>query len=551
MNSDETSFSQERLDEQIEHPSAQLAPADQRLVQDLHRTYQAYKRQNAQSLQRAWARVEQERQKQGVRNDNASLLTPSLLRERKTIMYGRSAVKRSSHSSIQRALGLFAAVIVVAMLIGSALILFKTLSQQNAHSGDIAVGNPSATSVPVVNSAGIYITYPIDDTHTVLSKVDSKTHQVLWTYKNGLSLGTPVISGNTVYLGISDGQAYQSHLIALNAETGKELWNISFKSLAMRDERGDGPYDMGVITVPAVSDGQVFVLNRSGTVFAFDAKTGKANWNYQSGASALVKQYYIDPLSGKRKFSGATIYDGGSPVVSNGVLYGALHNTYFALNAKTGKRIWSINLSDEQQIFTDLQLVDGVIYMASYKASEHHAMALQSYVYAFRSKDGSQIWRYDTKSWVTVAPTVSDGQIYFIERVPNFNNGNGSSTLRVLNTQGREVWHKDYNDDGIDPPVVGDGYVSVSEKTYDHTNGKMLTHTLHVYAAKDGKVREKDVDVDPIAIQQGLLYVQQDRSILAYDVNSLKVQWQAQYGVDLVDRTGNHMGRLFWVVIVP
>jgi len=547
---DDTSFIPEQLDEQIEHPADWLATNDQQLVQDLRNAHQTYERANAQSLHQVWSRLEQAKQQPRiyvVKNAHDSSLKKKPATQHKLSSSG------SSQEGIKRTLSLIAAVIVVAALTGSALLLFSTISRNHTAHNNTVIGDPQATSTPVINSSGIYITYPVDWSHTALSKLDAQTHKPLWVYKDGpVEIEAPVIYGDVIYLNAMDGQTNQAHLMALDANTGKPIWNTTLKPISVRDKNGDGPMDMGVLTAPVVSDGQVYVMNRSGTVFSFEAKTGKANWTYETGASALVKQYYTD-ANGKKQLAGSTIYDGGTPVVSNGILYGALHNTYFAINAKTGKLVWSSNLAQEDQIFNSVQVVDGTIYTSSYIASGHHAgMSLQSYVYAFKAKDGSQIWKYSTQKWVTNAPTVSDGQVYFTERIPDMTDAsNGQSTLHALNLQGHESWHKDYNVDIAGSPTVGEGYVSVNINTYDHTNGHILTHTLYVYDAAGNKVWKKDVDASPITILDGMLYIESGRQIITYNIKSQQVQWSGQYGVDLIDKTGNHSGSLLQVIVVP
>lgn len=549
---DNTSFTIENLDEQIDHPAEWLSPDDQRLTQDLGRSYQAYEHANAQSLQHVWKRLEQETQKQYMQDTATTQNAPISLLKRKQAMGDRSSLASSSHGNFKRTLSLLAAVIVVALLVGSTAILFNAVGKKGTIHSNTTANNPQPTSTPVVNSSGIYITYPVDSSHTVLSKLDAQTHKPLWVYKTGPSdVGTPVVYGNMVYLNAMDEQSDQAHLIALNAEAGKEIWNVPFKAITMKDENGSGPFDMGVLTTPAVSDGQVFVMNRAGTVFSFAATTGKENWTYNIGTSALYKQYYTD-ANGQKRLAGSTIYDGGSPIISNGVLYGALQSTYFAVNVKTGKQIWSLHATEPDQLFTSLQIADGVIYTASYIASGHNsAMSLQSYVYAFNAKDGSQIWKYSTKKWVTDAPIFDNGYVYFIESAPDLTfSGDGQSTLQALNSQGKEIWHKDYNANIAGSLTVGEGYISVNANTYDHTNGQILTHTLYVYDAISSKGWEKDVDANPIAIQNGMLYTQVGLQILVYDIKSQKELWHGQYGVDFIDNTGNHSGRLYLVVVV-
>ncbi|GHO91735.1 hypothetical protein KSF_017830 [Reticulibacter mediterranei] len=550
MKRDDTSFIPERLDEQIEHPAEWLATSDQQLVEDLRNAHQAYERANTQSLRHVWDRLEQAKQQPRM---YAVKTASNVSLRRKQAMQQELPSSASSQEGFKRTLSLIAAVIVVTLLAGSALLLFSTVSRNRTAHNNTVTGEPQATGTPVVNSSGIYITYPTDWSHIVLSKLDTQTHKPLWVYKDGPSeIGTPIIYGDVIYLDAMDEQTNQAHLIALNAQTGKEIWNIVLKPVSAEGDNGSSPSNMGVLTAPVVSDGQVYVMNRAGTVFSFEATTGKANWTYETGASALVKQYYTD-TSGKKQLAGSTIYDGSTPVVTNGILYGALHNTYFAINAKAGKPIWSLNLAEQDQIFNGVQVIDGTIYTASYIASGHNtSMSLQSHVYAFRAKDGSQIWKYSTQKWVTDAPSISDGHVYFIERIPDMTDtSNGQSTLHALNLQGHENWHKDYNVDIAGSPTVGDGYVSVNMNTYDRTNGHILTHTLYVYDATGNKAWEKNVDASPITVLDGILYTQVGRQIIAFDIKSQKVQWSGQYGVDLVDKMGNHSGRVYLVIVVP
>lgn len=528
MNSDDMSFSPEQLDQQIEQPVEHLAPDDQRLVQDLHRAYQSYEQTNTQSLQHVWERLERERRKQPA--SGTVRIASITLSQGKQDMKNTLPSDKTPQSGIRRTLSLLAAALVIAVLVGSAAFVFNMAGKKNNHNSTSAV-KLQATSTPVVNSSGIYITYAYDKSHEAVSKLDPLTHKALWVYQSGdPDTETPTIYGNTVYL---NPLADQARLIALDADTGKVRWDVPVKTNSTRD----GLADLGVLTAPVISDGQVYVMNRAGTVFAFDPTTGRQNWTYQCEDPALVE---------------GTLYDGGSPVVSNGVLYGALHNTYFAVNAKTGKQLWSHTLEAKDQIFNAVQVLDGVIYSTSYISSAHHAgMSLQSYAYAFSAKDGQQLWKYPTQNWITFSLSVADGHIYFIERSPDFtDSGTAHSTLHALNTQGKEIWHKDYNTDIGGSPIAGDGYVSISEGTYRQQ--QLVSYTLHVYNATNGNVAwEKNVVTDPSSIQNGVLYTIAGRQIIAYDLASKKELWQGQYGVDLVDKLGNHNARLFAVVVIP
>ncbi len=553
MNSDETTFTPEHLDEQIAHPADWLALDDQRLLQDLQGTCQPYEHQNAQSLHAVWNRLAQERQKQFAQDTTTTQTVPlSSLKSKRTIK-GRLSLANPSSSGFKRTLSLLVAVIMVTVLVGSAVILFNILGKRHAQS-NTAFDNLRPTSVAVTDASGIYITYQTDlSPHPVVSKLDIQTHKAVWVYQNSLSdVGTLLAYGDAIYLNATDIKGGQARLIALNIKTGKELWNVSVKANVIRDESGNSPYIMSVLTSPVVSDGHVFVMNRAGTVFSFEAKTGKENWTYETGTSALFRQYYTNTTTGQKKLSFSGIYDGGTPVISNGVLYGTLKNVYFAVNANTGKQIWSSRLAEQNHIFTDIQVVDNVIYAASFIATHGYNpdTPQQNYVYAFNARDGSQIWKYSAKDWVTSAPEVNNGYVYFIEGIPSevTVSGNSHSTLHVLNAQGHEVWHKDYNVD-VSGLTVGEGYVCVQANVYDHTSGKLLTSTLYVYDATSGNGRAKKVTGDPSTIQNGVLYMQSGSKIIAYDIKSLQVLWHDQYG--LVDKASNHSAELYQVVVVP
>lgn len=530
MSSDDTSFLPEQLDQQIERPVERLAPDDQRLVQELWHAYQGYEQMNAQSLQRVWGHLERERQKQPA--PDTARTAPIILSQKEQDMRNTSPSDSTSQSGARRTLSLLVAALAIALLVGSAAFVFNMAGKKNNHNG-IGSGTTQAISTPVVNSSGIYITYPSDQSYEVVSKLDPQTHKPLWVYKGGPpDTETPTIYGNTVYLNSISGQTDQAHLIALDANTGKVRWDALLKT----NLTTSGSF-LDITTTPVVANGQVYLMNRLGVVFSLDAATGKQNWSYSSDSSAMVN---------------GTTYDGGAPVVNNGVLYGALHNTYFAVNAKTGKQLWSHTLDASDQIFNALQVLDGIIYDTSYVNSGHHAgMSLQSYAYAFNAKDGKQLWKYPTQNWVTFPLSIADGHVYFIERSPDLtDSGIAHSTLHALNLQGKEVWHKDYNTDVTGSPVADDGYVSVSEGTY--SQGQVTSYTLHVYNAANGNVAwEKNVVADPYSIQNGVLYTIGGREIIAYDLASKKELWRGLYGVDLIDKMGDHNARIFTVVVIP
>ncbi|GHO59670.1 PQQ-like beta-propeller repeat protein [Ktedonobacter robiniae] len=537
MSHEDTSFIPEHLDQQIEHPAASLAPIDQHLVQALRQEHQADAHANAQSLQRAWERLESIKRERASQDYVKTASQPFSLQEiqQRKRKLKKKDVEISSRSSIKRTLSLLVAVIVVAVIVGSAAFVFNMAGKKNvAQTSSNTAGQVQATATPVVDSSGIYITYLADWSTTAISKLDSHTHASLWSYKSPGSTVNPAVYGNTVYASAMNDATNQPQLIALDAITGKVRWSTNLKPVLVKFQKESSPANLGYLTTPVIVDGQVYVFNRAGTVFAFDANTGKQLWTYASGASALVD---------------GTIYDSSAPVVSKGVLYGALERTYFAVDAKTGKRIWTSTINAQEQVLNGVQVTDDTVYASSAAVSQHHGgMSLQSYVYAFNAKDGQQRWKFPTQNWINVAPVVADGHIYFFERNPFAPH----STLHALDAQGHEVWHNDYDTD-LYAPIAGGGYVSFSQGTYDHTNGKILSYSLYILDGATGKTSwEKDVVADPSSINEGVLYTQgANRQLIAYDLKDAKELWHGQYGVDLVDKTGSHSASVQLITVIP
>ncbi|GHO74005.1 hypothetical protein KSD_17760 [Ktedonobacter sp. SOSP1-85] len=478
------------------------------------------------------------------RLQNVTRTTSISLQQRKQTMKDTSSSGNSSRGSIKRTLSLIAAVIVIAVLAGSAALIFSAASKNNTAHKQSNTASNKPTSTPVVDSSGIYITYRDKQNLEVVDKLDAGTHKSLWTFRSKklAEVGSPIVYGDTVYLNASDVSSHQSHLVALNATTGKVRWDVPFKALTITDE-GGSDFNMGVFTIPVVSDGQVFVVNRAGTVFAFNSETGKQNWTYKTGASALVMQYYTDPSTGEKRLSGSTFYDGSVPQINNGVLYGALEHTLYAVDIKSGKQVWSTKLTSEEQVFGDAQVVDGIIYAYSSSVSQrNNGQVYQSYFYTFNPKNGKQSWKYAAADQNIGSFAIDSGHIYFTSSKGN------NFLLSALNTQGEKIWEHNYGN-GVYWLTVGNGYVSVSGGTYDQ--GQVTSYTLYVLKANGQPAWQKDVVADPVSIEEGVLYTKSGLKIIAYDLTNQKELWQGQYGVDIVDKMGFHSAHLGYINVVP
>lgn len=162
-----------------------------------------------------------------------------------------------------------------------------------------------------------------------------------WNYKSGVSAtfqATPIVVDGVMYISLPF-----DHVVALNARDGHQLWRYEHKRRA-GSQMCCGPASRGV----AVSDGKVFIGTVDARLLALDAKTGKVLWDIDAasdtGTAEKVESLNdADPLK-KSVVTGATgvginmapvVYKGKVIVGITGVGYG-LHLDAPRANAPLG-----------------------------------------------------------------------------------------------------------------------------------------------------------------------------------------------------------------------
>jgi len=135
---------------------------------------------------------------------------------------------------------------------------------------------------------------------------------------------------------------------------------------------------------PIVIDGVLYVTSAWSKLFAFNARTGKLLWKY-------------DP-----QVPGAIGIKGCCDVVNRGVaawkgrIYlGAYDGRLIALDAKTGKVVWSVQTTDPSRAYT----ITGAPRIANGKVIIGNAgseIGVRGYVSAYDAADGRLLWRFFT-----------------------------------------------------------------------------------------------------------------------------------------------------------
>lgn len=122
-----------------------------------------------------------------------------------------------------------------------------------------------------------------------------------------------------------------SHVYALDAQTGAELWHFKPK-LGPVTTYCCGPNNRGV----AVHEGKVFVATLDAKLVALDAKTGAVIWSQQ----------IADPEKGYSETMAPTVAKGKVLIGTNGGEYG-IRGFVKAYDENDGKLLWTFNTTPE------------------------------------------------------------------------------------------------------------------------------------------------------------------------------------------------------------
>ena len=135
-------------------------------------------------------------------------------------------------------------------------------------------------SNPLVVDGVMYLTERPND----VMAVDAKTGRMFWLYRWTPSADSRVccgannrgvaILGDTLYMGTLD-----AHLIALDAKTGKPLWNVTVADVKLAYSITLAPLIIKDKVIVGVGGGEFGIR---GFIAAYDARTGKEAWRFNT-----------------------------------------------------------------------------------------------------------------------------------------------------------------------------------------------------------------------------------------------------------------------------
>jgi outer membrane protein assembly factor BamB len=204
--------------------------------------------------------------------------------------------------------------------------------------------------------------------------------QPAWTFKSGSPIwSSPVVADGNVYFGSNDGSVY-----ALNAKSGKAVWQYKTGGRVMGSPTIEGQY--------------LYALSDDGNLYKLERMTARLVWKFDTHGGTVARD-----LPGPK--SEAYDYQMSAAVVAGGTVYvGSADKRLYAVEAETGRERWHF---DTQGIVRSTPAVaGGLVFFGSY---DHH-------VYAVDSQTGTLKWKLDTLEPVVSSPLVEGDTLYIGSR---------------------------------------------------------------------------------------------------------------------------------------
>ena len=169
---------------------------------------------------------------------------------------------------------------------------------------------------------------------------------------------SPVVSDGIVYIG------GQSRLLAIDADTGEQVWEQEFSGPAHG--------------IPALADGTLYLGTLNKRVVALDASTGQEVWEFLGDA----------PFP-------------GTVSVQDGIVYaGSRGGEVYAIDAATGEGLWTVGL--DTAAVAPVAVHDGRMFAASNGGV----------LFIRHAGTGDKRARIRTNSAIVQPPVVADGRLY-------------------------------------------------------------------------------------------------------------------------------------------
>ena len=256
-------------------------------------------------------------------------------------------------------------------------------------------------------------------------------------------------------------------------------------------EKAPKYFDGGSRATPAVAEGILYLASHEGAFFAIDAKTGKVLWSKD----------LIEDFNGRRPtwgFSGSPLVSDGKVIVDTGSKDGAL----VAMDAKTGDLVWRGG-TDEAGYASPM--------LRANKPSE--ILVFNRYgLCSFLLADGKLLHRFQhkTRYGINVAQPVDAGNSILISSAY----GKGSALVDVSGRTAKALWETESFSSQMASLVKKDNY---AYGIHGQTGARAKYATLCCLDIRKGSVRweQKGFGVGSVILVGGTLVILGDSGELA------------------------------------
>ena len=161
-----------------------------------------------------------------------------------------------------------------------------------------------------------------------------------WTFHSGVSAtfqATPIVVDRVMFVSLPF-----SHVVALDAATGQELWR--YKHVMRWKQLCCGPASRGV----AVSGGKVYLGSADGRLVALDQKTGSKLWDVSvaeyAGSTEAPSQLRAEDTMSRVAATGSTgVGIGAAPLVHDGRVYIGISGVGYGLHPDQGLSVVGVS----------------------------------------------------------------------------------------------------------------------------------------------------------------------------------------------------------------
>jgi len=207
----------------------------------------------------------------------------------------------------------------------------------------------------------------------------------LWTKSVGMGFSCTSVAGGKLYTVGHAGEI--DTLYCLNAESGDEIWKVSYSAPIAKDADEGGP-----ASTPTVDGDRVYVLSKKGRFACLDAASGKEIWKVE------LEELLEMPMSGWG-YSCSPLVVGEQIIVEAGCTA--------ALDKHTGKLVWKTEKYRHGY---------GSPMTFQHNGEPRIAVLNNDFLLVLRARDGQEIdkYRWETPSSTAATTPIVHGNTIFI-----------------------------------------------------------------------------------------------------------------------------------------